>query len=153
MRNKTQKWFIVNGLLLLLVAMIFPFYAPWAHAEEGIRKVHLIGTFEALLSFAFAWIWPQLVLTRFANRLAIALIYIAFWANIIGSALIAFMGVNTLVHLFLSMSEYIVIPILIALLGFFRTTPYRQSATKWLNASMVVLTLLFTVLILWQSLI
>lgn len=150
MQNQTQRIFILNGLLLLLIAMTFPFYAPWAHAEEGIRKVHLIGTFEALLLFAFAWIWPQLLLSRLANRLAITLIYIAFWSNIVGSALIAFFGVNTLVHFLLSASEYIVIPILIALFGF-RTQPLSPKASRYLNGCMLVLTLLFTALIIWQT--
>lgn len=150
MQNQTQKYFIFNGLLLLLIAMVFPFYSPWAHTQEDILKVHLIGTLEAILLFTFSWLWPHLALTKLTNRLAIVLIYISFWSNTVGSMLIAIFGVNALVHFFLSCSEYIIIPILIALLSF-RTKPYSAKASKWLNGNMLVLTMFFTALIIWQT--
>lgn len=130
--------------------MIFPFYAPLAHAEEGIRKVHLIGIIEALLLFAFAGFWSQLILPKALNQLALALIFISFWSNVVGSALIAITGVNTLTHLFLSGSEYIVIPILIALLGL-QSKPYSANASKWVYGSMLLLTVLMSGVIFWQT--
>lgn len=150
MQNQTQKCFIFNGLLMLLIAMIFPFYSPWAHTQEGILKVHLIGTLEAILFFVFSWLWPQLTPPKLANQLAIVLIYISFWSNIIGCMLIAILGINIAVHFFLSCSEYIIIPILVALLNF-RTKPYSTKASTWLNSSMLTLTILLTALIIWQT--
>ena len=148
--NRTQKWFIFNGLLFLFIAMVFPFYSPWVHIHEGIFKVHIIGTLEALLSFAFAWFWMYLDIPKSANRLAITLIYISFWSNLIGSILFAVFGVITIVHFFLSCSEYIIIPILIALLSF-HPKFHRMMNSVWFTRSMLMLTALFTIFIIWQT--
>ncbi len=150
LKNRIQKWFIFNGFLLLFIAMIFPFYSPWAHTQEGILKVHLIGTLEAILLFAFAWFWMYLEIPKQANRLAIVLIYIAFWSNVVGSAIIAILGVNILVHFFLSCSEYIIISILIALCSFCPKI-HSMMNSKGFVRSMLGLTVLFTAFIIWQA--
>ncbi len=151
LENRVQKTFIFNGFLLLLVAMVFPFYSPWAHHQEGILKVHLIGALEAILLFAFAWFWLYLAIPKWVNRLAIVLIYTAFWSNIVGSAIIAIFGVNILVHFFLSCSEYILIPILIALCSLCPKIHNMMSSRRFVGG-MLGLTVLLTIFIIWQAL-
>ena len=137
MHKTFEKRFIFLGLIQLLLAMVVPFYSPFAVAKEGIAFAHVIGIIQGLLYFSFAWIWPKLVLPRFSNGLAVVSVHAAFWSNWIGTLLVAIFGSgksqfilnhgipgyhgfwNVLTLFLLNLSNFIIVAIILAAIGIY----------------------------------
>jgi hydroxylaminobenzene mutase len=80
-----NRYFLISGLLMLMCGLLVPIYSPYAIAQIGILQAHLIGAVQALVFFAFAWMWPQLTLPVFSKKIATISLYISLWANWLGT--------------------------------------------------------------------
>ena len=77
---------------MLMCGLLVPIYSPYAIAQIGILQAHLIGVVQALVFFAFAWMWPQLTLPVFSKKIATISLYISLWANWLGTFFVGIFG-------------------------------------------------------------
>ena len=87
-----NRYFLISGLLMLMCGLLVPIYSPYAIAQIGILQAHLIGVVQALVFFAFAWMWPQLTLPVFSKKIATISLYISLWANWLGTFFVGIFG-------------------------------------------------------------
>lgn len=132
-----DKRFLISGLIMFLLGLLAPIYSPYALAKIGLLQAHLIGAVQALVFFAFAWMWPQMSLPAFTKSIATISLYISLWANWIGTFFVGVFGAGReqyIVHqdlvpgatgfwnlatlLLISLSQLAVLSVLIAIVGF-----------------------------------
>ena len=77
---------------MFLCGLLAPIYSPYAAAQIGLLQAHLIGAVQALVFFAFAWMWPQLSLPAFSKKIATLTLYVSLWANWVGTFLVGVFG-------------------------------------------------------------
>ena len=77
---------------MLICGLLVPIYSPYAIAKIGILQAHLIGAVQALVFFAFAWMWPQLTLPPLSKKIATISLYVSLWANWLGAFFVGVFG-------------------------------------------------------------
>ncbi len=92
MHFQFNRSFLISGLLMLLCGLLAPIYSPYAVAQVGLLQAHLIGAVQALVFFAFAWMWPQLTLPPLSKKIATISLYVSLWANWIGTFFVGVFG-------------------------------------------------------------
>ena len=92
MNFQFDRYFLISGLLMLMCGLLAPIYSPYAIAQIGLLQAHLIGAVQALVFFAFAWMWPQLTLPDFSKKIATISLYVSLWANWLGTFFVGVFG-------------------------------------------------------------
>ena len=152
MNFQFSRQFLISGLLMLLCGLLAPIYSPYAIAQIGLLQAHLIGAVQALVFFAFAWMWPQLSLPAFSKKIATISLYISLWANWLGTFFVGVFGAGKeqyIVHqdlvpgavgfwnlstlMLISLSQLAVLSVLLAIVGFLNADSVNKKA-KLINA-------------------
>jgi hypothetical protein len=92
MNFQFNRSFLISGLLMLMFGLLAPLYSPYALAQIGLLQAHVIGVVQALVFFAFAWMWPQLTLPPFSKKIASISLYVSLWANWLGAFFVGVFG-------------------------------------------------------------
>ena len=157
MNFQFDKKFLISGLLMFLFGLLAPIYSPYAIAKIGLLQAHLIGAVQALVFFAFAWMWPQLSLPKFTKAIATASLYISLWANWIGTLFVGVFGAGKeqyIVHqdlvpgatgfwnlatlLLINLSQLAVLTVVLAIIGFlgWAWTAKREKMTNLISGAL-----------------
>jgi len=139
MHFQFNRNFLISGLLMMMLGLLAPIYSPYAIAQIGLLQAHVIGVIQALVFFAFAWMWPQLTLPPFSKKIATISLYVSLWANWIGAFFVGVFGAakeqyivhqdlvpgatgfwNYVTLLFINLSILAVLSILLAIVGLLR---------------------------------
>jgi hypothetical protein len=152
-----DKKFLISGLVMFLFGLLAPIYSPYAVAKIGLLQAHLIGAVQALVFFAFAWMWPHLSLPKFTKAIATASLYISLWANWIGTLFVGVFGAGKeqyIVHqdlvpgatgfwnlatlLLINLSQLAVLTVVLAIIGFlgWAWTAKREKMTNLISGAL-----------------
>lgn len=163
MNFQYDKRFLISGLIMFVFGLLAPIYSPYALAKIGLLQAHLIGAVQALVFFAFAWMWPQLSLPKFTKSIATISLYVSLWANWVGTLFVGIFGAgreqyivnqdlvpgatgfwNLATLLLINLSQLAVLAVVLAIIGFlgWAWTAKKERATNIVSA------LLFVALIL-----
>jgi hydroxylaminobenzene mutase len=163
MNFQYDKRFLISGLIMFLFGLLAPIYSPYALAKIGLLQAHLIGVLQALVFFAFAWMWPNLSLPRFTKTIATVSLYLSLWANWIGTLFVGIFGAgkeqyivnqdlvpgakgfwNLATLLLINFSQLAVLAVVLAIIGFlgWAWTAKKEQAINFISG------LLFVVLVL-----
>jgi hydroxylaminobenzene mutase len=159
MNIQFDKKFLISGLIMFLLGLLAPIYSPYAIAKIGLLQAHLIGAVQALVFFAFAWMWPHLSLPKFTKAIATASLYISLWANWIGTLFVGIFGAGReqyIVHqdlvpgatgfwnvatlLLINLSQLAVLSVVLAIIGFlgWAWTAKREKSINFISALLFV---------------
>ena len=164
-----NRYFLISGLLRLICGLLVPIYSPYAIAQIGILQAHLIGAVQALVFFAFAWMWPQLTLPVFSKKIATISLYISLWANWLGTFFVGVFGAgkeqyivhqdlvpgatgfwNVVTLLLINLSLLAVLSTLLAIVGFLKYD-FLVRRVKTLNYTSLALFLACIGIALFQT--
>jgi hydroxylaminobenzene mutase len=159
MNFQFDKKFLISGLIMFLLGLLAPIYSPYAIAKIGLLQAHLIGAVQALVFFAFAWMWPHLSLPKFTKTIATTSLYISLWANWIGTLFVGIFGAGRgqyIVHqdlvpgatgfwnlatlLLINLSQLAVLSVVLAIIGFlgWAWTAKREKGINFISGLLFV---------------
>lgn len=163
MNFQYDKRFLISGLVMLVLGLVAPIYSPYALAKIGLLQAHLIGAVQALVFFAFAWMWPQLSLPKFTKTIATICLYVSLWANWIGTLFVGIFGAgkeqyivnqdlvpgatgfwNLATLLLINLSQLAVLAVILAIIGFlgWAWTAKKERITNFISLALLLALLL-----------
>jgi hydroxylaminobenzene mutase len=165
MNFQYDKRFLISGLVMLVLGLVAPIYSPYALAKIGLLQAHLIGAVQALVFFAFAWMWPQLSLPRFTKTIATICLYVSLWANWVGTLFVGIFGAGKeqyIVHqdlvpgatgfwnlatlLLINLSQLAVLAVILAIIGFlgWAWTAKKERIVNFISLALLLALLLIS---------
>ena len=169
MNLRFNKPFVVSGLVMIFIAFLAPMAHQHAAAPFGLLQAHLIGEVQALLFFTLAFLWPVLNLPKLSLLIGDVSLQLGLWTNMIGTLLIGLLGAgkeqyivnqdkipglqgfwNDVTNLFINLSAYAAIAIIIALIGVLRKSS-PQNTGRFVNALSVSLFVFLAIFVVFQT--
>lgn len=169
MNLQFNKPFIISGLVMIFIAFLAPMAHQHAAAPFGLLQAHLIGEVQALLFFTLAFLWPVLHLPKLALLIGDISLQLGLWANMIGTLLIGLLGSgkeqyivnqdkipglqgfwNDLTNLFINLSAYAAIAIIVAFIGVLRKKGSENSG-EFINGLSITLFALLAAFVIFQT--
>lgn len=165
MNFQYDKRFLISGLVMLVLGLVAPIYSPYALAKIGLLQAHLIGAVQALVFFAFAWMWPQLSLPKFTKTIATICLYVSLWANWVGTLFVGIFGAGKeqyIVHqdlvpgatgfwnlatlLLINLSQLAVLAVILAIIGFlgWAWTAKKERIVNFISLALLLALLLIS---------
>lgn len=159
MNFQYDKRFLISGLIMFVLGLLAPIYSPYALAKIGLLQAHLIGAVQALVFFAFAWMWPQLSLPKFTKTIATISLYLSLWANWIGTLFVGIFGAgreqyivnqdlvpgakgfwNLATLLLINLSQLAVLSVFLAIIGFLGLawTAKKEKTSNYISLTIFV---------------
>jgi len=165
MNLQYDKRFLISGLVMLVLGLVAPIYSPYALAKIGLLQAHLIGAVQALVFFAFAWMWPLLSLPKFTKTIATICLYVSLWANWVGTLFVGIFGAgkeqyivnqdlvpgatgfwNLATLLLINLSQLAVLAVILAIIGFlgWTWTAKKERTVSFLSSALLLALLLIS---------
>ena len=165
MNFQYDKRFLISGLVMLVLGLVAPIYSPYALAKIGLLQAHLIGAVQALVFFAFAWMWPQLSLPKLTKTIATISLYVSLWANWIGTLFVGIFGAgkeqyivnqdlvpgatgfwNLVTLLLINLSQLAVLAVVLAIIGFlgWAWTAKKERIMNFISIALLIVLLLIS---------
>ncbi len=150
---------------MLVLGLVAPIYSPYALAKIGLLQAHLIGAVQALVFFAFAWMWPQLSLPKLTKTIATISLYVSLWANWIGTLFVGIFGAgkeqyivnqdlvpgatgfwNLVTLLLINLSQLAVLAVVLAIIGFlgWAWTAKKERIMNFISIALLIVLLLIS---------
>lgn len=169
MKLQYNKPFVASGLVMIFIGLLAPMAHKHVAAPFGLLQAHLIGEVQALLFFCLAFLWPALNLPKLSLWIGDFSLQIGLWTNMIGTLLIGVLGAgkeqyivnqdkipgyhgfwNDFTNLFINLSAYAAITIVIALIGVLRSKQ-SDNSDKLVNAFSVGLLIFLAGFVAFQT--
>ena len=168
MKVNYNKPFVTSGLVMIFIGFLAPMAHKHVAAPFGLLQAHLIGEVQALLFFCLAFLWPVLNLPKLSLWIGDFSLQLGLWTNMICTLFIGVLGAgkeqyivnqdkipgyhgfwNDVTNLFINLSAYAALTIVVALIGVIRKGQSQQS-DKWINAVSIGLFIFLAIFIAFQ---